>query len=159
MKTKPARKPALLAPRTRPVSPNDKVYSLCEAVADLSAMFSSPKYAPEVPDDSRETVRLVIEWAQAFEKKHAKTVWGVTSKAGEYMEEIEKWFHSSYRAWLDGATDTQPHPQAFRRPFNPLPALRAAQHALNSIPNTKLTAFRNSYAVAGMVEHAIQNLT
>lgn len=69
-------------------------YSLCEAVADLAMMFATPRYAPHLPDDSRETIRLVIEWAHDFEALNKDREWD-----GEYMEEIEAYFHQRYDQW------------------------------------------------------------
>lgn len=66
-------------------------YDFAEAVADLSAMFTNPDFAPEVPEDSRETVRLVIEWAEIFQARNADREWD-----GEYLEEIEAFFRSQY---------------------------------------------------------------
>lgn len=79
------------------------VYSLCEAVADLSAMLA---VSPLLPQDSRESCSLCIEWAQAFELAHAGHVWGETD-ARDYIEELEKFFVAKYAAWIAGPSDTR----------------------------------------------------
>lgn len=70
-------------------------YSLCEVVADL-AMNMQDAIDREVwapPPDSRERVRLCIEWAVEFEAKHAGRVWD-----GEYLEEIDEFFRLKTQA-------------------------------------------------------------
>lgn len=62
-----------------------------ESVSDLARSFATAEF---VPDDSMEFHRLVIAWAEEFEKKHAGRVWD-----GEWIEEIEAHFHQSYAAW------------------------------------------------------------
>lgn len=79
------------------------VYSLCEAVADLSAMFTLETI---LPADSREQCRLCIEWAQGFEQANAGHVWGETDDR-EYIEEIEKWFARKYGEWVSYAKDVR----------------------------------------------------
>lgn len=71
-------------------------YELCETVADLTTLFMS---RPNLPNDSRETVRLVIEWAEEFEARNAGERW----IDREYLEVIEQFFEDKYRAWLDSA--------------------------------------------------------
>jgi hypothetical protein len=71
-------------------------YELCEAVADLTTLFMSRS---NLPNDSRETVRLVIEWAEEFETRNAGEPW----IDREYLEVIEQFFEEKYRAWLDSA--------------------------------------------------------
>lgn len=71
-------------------------YELCETVADITTLFM-PK--PNLPNDSRETVRLVIEWAEEFEAKYAGEQW----IDREYLEVIEQFFEEKYCAWLDSA--------------------------------------------------------
>jgi hypothetical protein len=80
--------------------PDEKrVYSLCEAVADLSASFI---VMPKVPADSREMTRLCIEWAQEFEKIHGGREWD-----GEYIETIDAFFADKYDAWIAAAADVR----------------------------------------------------
>ena len=72
-------------------------YALCETVADLMAFFVEE---PTLPDDSRETVRLTIEWAEEFESRNAGEEW--TDR--EYLEEIQHFFEEKYRGWLEAAS-------------------------------------------------------
>lgn len=72
-------------------------YSFGEAVADLSANFERQELKP---DDSRETVRLVIEWAEEFERKHAGHQWGQDG-GPEYMDAIDVFFFDKYTKWQD----------------------------------------------------------
>ncbi len=80
---------------------NAKTYSLCEAVADLAHNFAA---APVRPGDSREVVTLCINWAYAFEKKHARTVWGEDPGA-EYIDAIDAHFDACYAQWRAGSSD------------------------------------------------------
>ncbi len=45
----------------------DKVYSLCEAVADISYTAAKENYRT---NDSREMIAQFIEWAKEFEYLH-----------------------------------------------------------------------------------------
>jgi hypothetical protein len=63
---------------------NDKVYSLCEAVADISFIAAEEKYRR---DDSREMIGQFIEWAKEFENLHKDIRWGINSPL-EYIEAI-----------------------------------------------------------------------
>ena len=69
-------------------------YELCETVADLTSLLM---IKPNLPNDSRESVRLVIEWAEEFEAKNAGEQW----IDREYLEVIEQFFEEKYRAWLE----------------------------------------------------------
>lgn len=71
-------------------------YALCETVADLMAFFVEQ---PCIPNDSRETVRLTIEWAEEFESRNAGEEW----KDKEYLEEIGRFFEDKYHGWLEAA--------------------------------------------------------
>ncbi len=73
-----------------------EIYSLCEAVADLSASFITSQM---LPADSREMNRLCIEWGQEFEEKNQDVSWGVDEGA-DYIEAIDTFFNEKYRAWL-----------------------------------------------------------
>ena len=46
---------------------NSKVYSLCEAVADIAYISAKENYRT---DDSREMIGQFIEWAKEFEYLH-----------------------------------------------------------------------------------------
>jgi len=67
-------------------------YALCEAVADLALLFSAKEKRPE---DSREMVRLAIEWAEIFEVRTADNEW-----EGEYLEAIDSFFEEQYAAYV-----------------------------------------------------------
>jgi len=71
-------------------------YSLCEAVADLSANFA---VAAIVPADSRHAVHLCIEWAVEFEALYKGVEWGLRW-GGEYIDAIDEFFETKYREWL-----------------------------------------------------------
>ena len=68
-------------------------YALCEAVSDLTALFVCQR---QLPADSRELTRLVIEWAEAFERQHRGEPW----VDREYLDTVDAHFHDHYRAWL-----------------------------------------------------------
>jgi len=70
--------------------------NLCETVSDLTALFVAQ---PELPADSRELCRLVIDWAEEFERQHTGETWADL----EYLETIECFFSAHYRAWLEAA--------------------------------------------------------
>ena len=70
--------------------------NLCETVSDLTSLFV---VQPELPADSRELCRLVIDWAEEFERCHAGETWADC----EYLEVIETFFSAHYRAWLEAA--------------------------------------------------------
>jgi hypothetical protein len=76
---------------------NNISYALCETVADLMAFFVEEQ---TLPDDSRETVRLTIEWAEEFETRHAGEQW----IDREYLEEIQHFFEEKYRGWQEAAS-------------------------------------------------------
>ena len=61
-----------------------KVYSLCEAVADITQIATSEGFSVR---DSRFQLSLYIEWAHEFERMHRHVEWGVDSPC-EYMEAI-----------------------------------------------------------------------
>ena len=64
-------------------------YSLCEVVADLSWFLHRDLEAERVGhiEDSREVVRLVLEWAEEVETIHADREWD-----GEYFEAIDDFY-------------------------------------------------------------------
>lgn len=76
---------------------NNICYGLCETVADLMSFFVEQ---PHLPDDSRETIRLTIEWAEEFETRYAGEAW----IDREYMEEVGTFFEEKYRGWLEAAS-------------------------------------------------------
>ena len=62
----------------------DKIYSLCEAVADISFIAAQQNYRT---DNSREMIGQFIEWAKDFEIMHKQIEWGVNSPL-DYIESI-----------------------------------------------------------------------
>ena len=63
---------------------NKKIYSLCEAVADISYIASQERYST---DDSRLMISQFIEWAIEFEQLHKNILWGINSPL-DYIESI-----------------------------------------------------------------------
>ena len=61
-----------------------KVYSLCEAVADITYIAATKNYRT---DDSREMISQFIEWAKEFERLHKHIEWGINSPL-DYMDSI-----------------------------------------------------------------------
>lgn len=61
-----------------------KVYSLCEAVADIAFIAAKENYHT---DDSREMIAQFILWAKEFEYLHRKVEWGVNLKP-DYIDSI-----------------------------------------------------------------------
>lgn len=64
---------------------NKKVYSLCEAVADISYLSAKENYNTQ---DSREMISQFIEWAMEFEYLHKHIEWGINSRL-DYIESID----------------------------------------------------------------------
>ena len=62
----------------------DNIYSLCEAVADISYIAAQQNYRT---DNSREMIGQFIEWAKDFEIIHKQIEWGVNSPL-DYIESI-----------------------------------------------------------------------
>ena len=69
-------------------------FALCEAVSDLTALFMTK---PQLPADSREVVRLCVDWAAEFETRHEADDW----IEGDYLETIGDFFERKYRAWIE----------------------------------------------------------
>jgi hypothetical protein len=55
---------------------NKQVYSLCEAVADITYIAANENYRT---DDSREMISQFIHWAEEFERLHKHIEWGINS--------------------------------------------------------------------------------
>lgn len=55
---------------------SEKLYSLCEAIADISYIAGREEYRTE---DSREMISQFIEWAKEFEYIHRHMNWGLDS--------------------------------------------------------------------------------
>ena len=62
----------------------DKIYSLCEAVADITYIAAEKHYKTE---DSRVMISQFIEWAKEFEFLHKNIQWGINSPL-DYMDSI-----------------------------------------------------------------------
>jgi len=69
----------------------EKIYSLCEAVADISFIAGERKY---YSGNSREDISNFISWAKEFEKINKAVEWGVNSKE-DYFESIYRF--ASYK--------------------------------------------------------------
>lgn len=61
-----------------------KIYSLCEAVADIAYIAAKENYRTE---NSREMMSLFIQWAKEFEYLHRKVEWGITPRL-DYIDSI-----------------------------------------------------------------------
>lgn len=64
---------------------NEKIYSLCEAIADISYIAAKENYRTA---DSREMFNQFIEWGKEFEYLHKHIQWGVNSSL-DYIESID----------------------------------------------------------------------
>ena len=62
-----------------------KIYSLCEAVADIAFVAAKKNYETK---DSREKCAQFIHWAKEFEYLHRNVEWGVNFQP-EYIDSIE----------------------------------------------------------------------
>ena len=63
---------------------NTKVYSLCEAVADIAYIAAEEGYRT---NDSRAMIGRFIGWAEEFEALHRDIQWGINSPF-DYIESI-----------------------------------------------------------------------
>jgi len=63
---------------------NRKIYSLCEAVADIAYIAAKKGYKTA---DSREMISQFITWAEEFETLHKTIDWGINSPL-DYIESI-----------------------------------------------------------------------
>jgi len=63
---------------------NNKIYSLCEAFADITYIASSKGYKTA---DSRKMISQFIKWANEFEYLHQHIEWGVNAPY-DYLESI-----------------------------------------------------------------------
>ncbi len=73
----------------------NKVYSLCEAVADISYTASKEKYRT---NDSREMISQFIGWAKEFEYLHKDIDWGINSPL-DYIESINYFTSFKIKQW------------------------------------------------------------
>ena len=74
---------------------NEKVYSLCEVVADIAFIAAKENYKTE---DSREKFAQFIDWAKEFEYLHRKVQWGVNFLP-EYIDSIELFAMFKINQW------------------------------------------------------------
>lgn len=68
-------------------------YRMHETIADLAWMLGSYLVAnsgEQLPEDSREKVRMVVAWAAEFEAKNALRDWD--AQDADYLAEIENFF-------------------------------------------------------------------
>ena len=68
-------------------------YRMNETIADLAWMLGSYLAAnsgEQLPEDSREKVRMVVAWAAEFEAKNALRDWD--AQDADYLAEIENFF-------------------------------------------------------------------
>jgi hypothetical protein len=72
-----------------------KIYSLCEAVADIAFIAAKENYETE---DSREKFGQFIEWANEFELLHKDVEWGVNFPP-EYIDSIELFAMFKINQW------------------------------------------------------------
>ncbi len=72
-----------------------KVYSLCEAVADIAFIAAEENYQTK---DSREKFAQFIEWAEEFEYLHRNVEWGVNFLP-EYIDSIEYFAMFKINQW------------------------------------------------------------
>lgn len=72
-----------------------KVYSLCEAVADITFIAVKENYKTE---DSREKFVQFIEWAKEFEYLHRNVQWGVNFPL-EYIDSIKYFTMFKINQW------------------------------------------------------------
>ncbi|MEJ7823374.1 MAG: hypothetical protein WKF85_13710 [Chitinophagaceae bacterium] len=75
----------------------EKVYSLCEAVADISYIAAKQNYRSE---DSRDMINQFIEWAKEFEYLHKHIQWGVNSPL-DYIESIDYFTLFKINQWCN----------------------------------------------------------
>lgn len=62
----------------------DKIYSLCEAVADITYIAAEKNYKT---GNSRVMISQCIEWAKEFEFLHKNIQWGINSPL-DYIDSI-----------------------------------------------------------------------
>lgn len=74
---------------------SSKIYSLCEAVADIAYIAAAENYRP---NDGRQMIAQFIEWAKEFEYLHRKIQWGVTP-GSEYIDSIYHFTIFKIKQW------------------------------------------------------------
>jgi hypothetical protein len=88
--------PTFIEAEKQAAKERDRVYSLSEAVADLTWNLTSDMEAGKVGHipDSREVIRLCIEWANEFEAANAGEQW----IDREYMEAIDAFYSDKIKS-------------------------------------------------------------
>ncbi len=72
-----------------------KVYSLCEAVADIAYLAAKENH---ITKDSREMINQFIEWAREFEYLHKHIQWVINSPL-DYIESIDYFTMFKINQW------------------------------------------------------------
>jgi hypothetical protein len=75
----------------------NKIYSLCEAIADISINVGHKDF---VTVDSRQLISYIISWAKEFETVNAAIEWGVNTEL-EYIEAIDQFTDIKLRDAID----------------------------------------------------------
>ncbi len=75
----------------------EKVYALCEAVADISYIAAKENYRT---DDSRKMISQFIQWAKDFEHLHKHIKWGINSPL-DYIDSIYYFTLFKINQWRD----------------------------------------------------------
>ena len=73
----------------------DKIYSLCEAVADIAYIAAKENYETK---DTREKFSQFIDWAYEFELLHQDVQWGVNFPP-EYIDSIQHFAIFKINQW------------------------------------------------------------
>ena len=73
----------------------EKVYALCEAIADISYIAAKENYRT---DNSREMISQFIQWAKEFEYIHKDIEWGINSTL-DYIESIDYFTLFKIKQW------------------------------------------------------------
>lgn len=74
---------------------NEKMHSLCEAVADIAYIAAEKGYRTK---DGREMISQIIQWAEDFEYIHRNIMWGVNSPL-DYIDSIYYFTTFKLKQW------------------------------------------------------------
>jgi hypothetical protein len=75
----------------------EKIYSLCEAVADITYIAACNGYRTH---DSRGMITQFIAWAEDFEYMHRGIQWGINSPS-DYIDSIYHFTIFKIKQWSD----------------------------------------------------------
>lgn len=75
----------------------DKIYALCEAVADIAYIAAKKNYKT---DDSRVMISQFIQWGKEFEFLHKNIQWGINSPL-DYIDSIYYFTIFKINQWSD----------------------------------------------------------